>query len=41
MSRKYWDTLKHDIKLIYAAVNAATALALEELEDKWGSDIQR
>jgi len=37
-SRKYWDQLKHDVKPIYTAVNAAAArVAFDELADKWGS----
>ncbi|MBM0280157.1 IS256 family transposase [Micromonospora tarensis] len=36
-SRKYWDELKHDIKPIYTAVNAAAArAAFEDLAEKWG-----
>jgi len=36
-SRKDWDALKHDVKLIYTAVNAEAArAALEELTEKWG-----
>ncbi|MEU7929910.1 IS256 family transposase [Micromonospora sp. NPDC049107] len=36
-SRKYWDALKHDIKPIYTAVNAAAArAAFEDLAEKWG-----
>src|ERR1700761_6544981 len=36
-SRRYWDQLKHDVKPIYTAVNAAAArAAFEELADKWG-----
>lgn len=37
-SRRDWDGLKHDVKPIYTAVNAAAArAALEELTDKWGT----
>ena len=37
-SRRDWDALKHDVKPIYTAVNAAAArAALEELTEKWGS----
>ncbi|MET7710325.1 IS256 family transposase [Micromonospora sp. NPDC005413] len=36
-SRKYWDTLKHDIKPIYTAVNATAArAAFDDLAEKWG-----
>lgn len=36
-SRKDWDALKHDLKPIYTAVNAAAArVAFDELADKWG-----
>ena len=36
-SRRDWDALKHDVKPIYTAVNAAAArAALEELTEKWG-----
>jgi putative transposase len=36
-SRRYWDELKHDLRPIYTAVNAAAALAaFEELQSKWG-----
>lgn len=36
-SRKYWDEIKHAIKPIYTAVNAAAARsAFDELTDKWG-----
>ncbi|MGC4811917.1 IS256 family transposase [Micromonospora sp. DT228] len=36
-SRKYWDALKHDIKPIYTAVNAAAArAAFDDLAEKWG-----
>jgi transposase-like protein len=35
-SRKYWDAIKHDIKPIYTAPNAAAArTAFEELAEKW------
>ena len=37
-SRRDWDALKHDVKPIYTAVNAAAArAALEELSEKWGN----
>ena len=37
-SRRDWDALKHDVKPIYTAVNAAAAkAALDELSEKWGS----
>ena len=37
-SRRDWDALKHDVKPIYTAVNAAAArAALDELTEKWGS----
>ena len=37
VSRKYWDGLKKDLKLIYTAPNAAAAAAaLDELEGNWG-----
>jgi transposase-like protein len=37
-SRKYWDQIKHDIKPIYTAVNAAAArAAFDELAEKWGA----
>ncbi len=37
-SRRDWDALKHDVKPIYTAVNAAAArAALEELTEKWGA----
>ncbi len=37
-SRRDWDALRHDVKPIYTAVNAAAArAALEELTEKWGS----
>jgi transposase-like protein len=36
-SKKYWDQLKHDVKAIYTAVNAAAArAAFDELAEKWG-----
>jgi putative transposase len=36
-SRRYWDQLKHDVKPIYIAVNAAAArVAFDELTEKWG-----
>jgi len=36
-SRRDWDALKHDVKPIYTAVNAAAArAALDELTEKWG-----
>ncbi|MEK8110266.1 IS256 family transposase [Micromonospora sp. M12] len=36
-SRRYWDEIKHDIKPIYTAVNAAAArAAFDDLADKWG-----
>ncbi|MCW2649311.1 MAG: hypothetical protein JWR32_287 [Mycobacterium sp.] len=36
-SRKYWDEIKRDVKLIYTAVNAAAARsAFDELTEKWG-----
>lgn len=37
VSRKYWDGLKKDLKSIYTASNAAAAaVALDELDEKWG-----
>lgn len=37
-SRCDWDALKHDVKPIYTAVNAAAArAALDELAEKWGT----
>lgn len=37
-SRRDWDALKHDVKPIYTAVNAAAArAALDELTEKWGT----
>jgi putative transposase len=37
-SRRDWDALKHDVKPIYTAINAAAArAALEELTEKWGT----
>ena len=37
-SRKYWDALKHDVRPIYTAVNAAAArAAFDELTEKWGT----
>ena len=37
-SRKYWDALKHDVRPIYTAVNAAAArAAFDELAEKWGT----
>ena len=37
-SKRDWDAMKRDVKLIYTAVNAAAArAALDELADKWGS----
>jgi putative transposase len=37
VARKYWDGLKKDLKAIYTAPNAAAAaVALDELEEKWG-----
>ncbi len=37
-SRRDWDALRHDVKAIYTAVNAAAArAALEELTEKWGA----
>ena len=37
-SRCDWDALKHDVKPIYTAVNAAAArVALDELAEKWGT----
>jgi putative transposase len=36
-SKRYWDQLKHDVKPIYTAVNAAAArVAFDELNEKWG-----
>lgn len=36
-SKRDWDALKRDVKLIYTAVNATAARdALEELTEKWG-----
>ena len=33
-----WDAIKHDVKPIYTAVNAAAArAALDELTQKWGT----
>ncbi|WP_435875983.1 IS256 family transposase [Saccharopolyspora shandongensis] len=37
VSRKYWDALKRDLKPIYTATGPDTAaIALDELEEKWG-----
>ncbi len=37
-SRRDWDALRHDVKPIYTAVNAAAArAALEDLTEKWGA----
>ena len=37
-SRRDWDALKHDVKPIYTAVNAAAArAALDELTERWGT----
>lgn len=37
VSRKYWDALKKDLKPIYTAPGSeAAALALDELDEKWG-----
>ena len=37
-SKRDWDAMKRDVKLIYTAVNAAAArAALDELAEKWGS----
>ncbi|WTL57040.1 IS256 family transposase [Nocardia sp. NBC_01499] len=37
-SRKDWDGLRHDVKPIYTAVNAAAArTALDDLTEKWGT----
>ncbi len=37
-SRRDWDALRHDVKPIYTAVNAAAArAALDELTEKWGA----
>ena len=37
-SRKDWDAIKHDVKPIYTAVNAAAArAALDELTEKWAT----
>ena len=37
-SRRDWDAIKHDVKPIYTAVNAAAArAALDELTEKWGT----
>ena len=37
-SRHFWDQLKHDVKPIYTAINAAAArVALDELNQKWGT----
>jgi len=37
-SKKDWDALKRDVKLIYTAVNAAAARdAFDELTEKWGA----
>ncbi len=37
-SRRDWDAIRHDVKPIYAAVNATAArAALDELSEKWGS----
>jgi putative transposase len=36
-SKRDWDAMKRDVKLIYTAVNAAAArTALDELAEKWG-----
>ena len=36
-SKRDWDAMKRDVKLIYTAVNAAAArAALDELTEKWG-----
>ena len=36
-SRKYWDEIKHDIRPIYAAINATAArVAFHDLAEKWG-----
>ena len=36
-SKRDWDAMKRDVKLIYTAVNAAAArAALDELAEKWG-----
>jgi transposase-like protein len=36
-SKRDWDAMKRDVKLIYTAVNAAAArAALDELAGKWG-----
>ena len=37
-SKRDWDAMKRDVKLIYTAVNAGAArAALDELAEKWGS----
>ena len=37
-SKRDWDAMKRDVKLIYTAVNAAAArAALDELTEKWGA----
>ena len=36
-SKRDWDALKRDVRLIYTAVNATAAKdALDELTEKWG-----
>jgi putative transposase len=36
-SKRDWDAMKRDVKLIYTAVNAEAArAALDELAEKWG-----
>ena len=36
-SKRDWDAMKRDVKLIYTAVNAdAARAALDELTEKWG-----
>ena len=36
-SKRDWDAMKRDVKLIYTAVNAGAArAALDELAEKWG-----
>ena len=40
-SKRDWDAMKRDVKLIYTAVNAAAArAALDELAEKWGKPVR-